>query len=158
MAVWFQQVFIDILVDAQHFCWFYAARTTSQNVASHTKKKLKKREDGLGFCSLYLSLCVLPADQTSCGCLKKGQTSAARFLRVPLRHWLCREDQLLYFMEQCGTVEIGARLLFSMLLKSAILCDLYLFKDIICAIETPCDANLFLPFVLIHFFYSRCYF
>ena len=42
-----------------------------------------------------------------------------------------------------------------MLLKSAILCDLYLLTYIICAIETPCDANLFLPFVSIHFFNSR---
>ena len=49
-------------------------------------------------------------------------------------------------------------LLFFMLLKSAILCDLYLLTYIICAIETPCDANLFLPFVSIHFFNSRCYF
>ena len=48
--------------------------------------------------------------------------------------------------------EIGAMLLFFMLLKSAILCDLYLLTYIICAIETPCDANLFLPFVSIHFF------
>ena len=55
-------------------------------------------------------------------------------------------------------VEIGAMLLFFMLLKSAILCDLYLLPYIICAIETPCDANLFLPFVSIHFFNSRCYF
>ena len=54
--------------------------------------------------------------------------------------------------------EIGAMLLFFMLLKSAILCDLYLLTYIICAIETPCDANLFLPFVSIHFFNSRCYF
>ena len=53
-------------------CWFFfAARATSQNVASHTKKKLKKRKDGLGLCSLYLSLCVPPADQTSCDCVKK---------------------------------------------------------------------------------------
>ena len=37
--------------------------------------------------------------------------------------------------------EIGAMLLFFMLLKSAILCDLYLLTYIICAIETPCDAN-----------------
>ena len=49
-------------------------------------------------------------------------------------------------------------LLFFMLLKSAILCDLYLLTYIICAIKTPCDANLFLPFVSIHFFNSRCYF
>ena len=55
-------------------------------------------------------------------------------------------------------VEIGAMLLFFMLLKSAILCYLYLLTYIICAIETPCDANLFLPFVSIHFFNSRCYF
>ena len=54
--------------------------------------------------------------------------------------------------------EIGALLLFFMLLKSAILCELYLLTCIICAIETPCDANLFLPFVSIHFFNSRCYF
>ena len=55
-------------------------------------------------------------------------------------------------------LEIGAMLLFFMLLKSAILCDLYLITYIICAIETPCDANLFLPFVSIHFVNSRCYF
>ena len=55
-------------------------------------------------------------------------------------------------------MEIGAMLLFFMLLKSAILCDLYLLTYIICAIETPCDANLLLPFVSIHFFNSRCYF
>ena len=54
--------------------------------------------------------------------------------------------------------EIGAMLLFFMLLKSAILCDLYLLTYIICAIETPCDANLFFPFVSIHFFNSRCCF
>ena len=51
---------------------FFAARATSQNVASRTKKKkLKKRKDGLGLCSLCLSLCVPPADQTSCDCVKK---------------------------------------------------------------------------------------
>ena len=33
---------------------FFAARVTSQNVASRTKKKLKKRKGGLGLCSLYL--------------------------------------------------------------------------------------------------------
>ena len=54
--------------------------------------------------------------------------------------------------------EIGAMLLFFLQLKSAILCDLYLLTYIICAIETPCDANLFSPFVSIHFFNSRCYF
>ena len=59
---------------------------------------------------------------------------------------------------ECGFGEIGAMLLFFMLLKSAILCDLYLLTYITCAIETPCDANLFLPFVSIHFFNSRCYF
>ena len=42
-------------------------------------------------------------------------------------------------------------LLFFMQMKSAILCDLYFLTYIICAIETPCDANLFLPFVSIHF-------
>ena len=52
-----------------------------------------------------------------------------------------------------GICEVGAMLLFFMLLKSAILCDLYVLTYIICAIETPCDANLFLPliFVSIHF-------
>ena len=39
--------------------------------------------------------------------------------------------------------EIGAMWLFFMLLKSAILFDLYLLTYITCAIETPCDANLF---------------
>ena len=52
VAVWLQQVFIDI--DAEDVVDFFAARVTSQNVASRTKKKLKKRKDGLGLCSLYL--------------------------------------------------------------------------------------------------------
>ena len=52
VAVWLQQVFIDI--DAEDFVDFFAARVTSQNVASRTIKKLKKRKDGLGLCSLYL--------------------------------------------------------------------------------------------------------
>ena len=53
-------------------CWFFAARANSENVASRTKKKkLKKRKDGLGLCSLNLSLCVPPAGQTSCDCVKK---------------------------------------------------------------------------------------
>ena len=51
VAVWLQQVFIDIDADVVDFC---AARVTLQNVASRTKKKLKKRKDGLGLCSLYL--------------------------------------------------------------------------------------------------------
>ena len=34
---------------------------------------------------------------------------------------------------------------------------LYLLTYIICAIETSCDANLFLPFASIQFFNSRCY-
>ena len=45
-------------------------------------------------------------------------------------------------------------LLFFMLLKSAILCDLYLLTYIICAIETPCDANLFLPLNLSSYIFS----
>ena len=58
----------------------------------------------------------------------------------------------------CG--EIGARFLFFMLLKKKVLFnfDLYLLTYINCAIETSCDANLFLPFASIHFFNSRCYF
>ena len=55
------------------------------------------------------------------------------------------------------TIEIGTRLLFFMLLKNALLCNLYLLTYIICAIETSCDENLFLPFASIHFFNSRCY-
>ena len=39
-----------------------------------------------------------------------------------------------------------------MLLRSAILCDLYLLTYIICAIETPCDANLFFTIGLHTFF------
>ena len=53
--------------------------------------------------------------------------------------------------KRIGEGEIGAMLLFFMLLKSAIVCDLYLLTYIICAIETPCNANLLLPFVSIHF-------
>ena len=44
-----------------------------------------------------------------------------------------------------------------MLLKSAVLCDLYLLTYIICPSETPCDAYLFLPFASIQCFNSRCY-
>ena len=54
MRLWlsdFSKFFIDIDADVVDF---FAARVTSQNVASRTKKKLKKRKDGLGLCSLYL--------------------------------------------------------------------------------------------------------
>ena len=53
--------------------------------------------------------------------------------------------------------KIGARLLFFMLLKSATRCDLYLLTYIICAIEIPCDANLFYHLPPYVFFNSRCY-
>ena len=52
-------------------CWFFCSQGHFTKRSKSYKKKLKKRKDGLGLCLLYLSLCVPPADQTSCDCVKK---------------------------------------------------------------------------------------